>query len=191
MQPLRSLRAPRITARRRALCVTLCTTLCTPLFATLGALLGAATMPAWAAGAVEVRFVDPQRYADIGWRVLDRERNLERLRTHFQGLAARLPDGQRLAIEVLEVDLAGEEVPGDRLDPVRVLRGRADWPRMRLRWQLSGPGTAARSADEWLADLTYLDRLAPAGSASEALPYDLRMVDDWFQARIVLGQPPR
>jgi hypothetical protein len=48
-----------------------------------------------------------------------------------------------------------------------------------------------RSGDEWLADLTYLDRLAPASSASDALPYDLRMVDDWFQARIVLGQPPR
>jgi hypothetical protein len=183
MQPLRSWQAARFTARRSALWLALC--------ACLVALLGAATLPARAAGAVEVRFVDLQRYADIGWRTLDRERNLELLRAHFQGLAARLPDGQRLAIEVLDVDLAGEEVPGDRLDPVRVLRGRADWPRMRLRWQLSGPGAAVRSGDEWLADLTYLDRLAPAGSASEALPYDLRMVDDWFQARIVLGQPPR
>ena len=117
MQPLRSWRAARFTARRSALWLALC--------ACLVALLGAATLPARAAGAVEVRFVDLQRYADIGWRTLDRERNLELLRAHFQGLAARLPDGQRLAIEVLDVDLAGEEVPGDRLDPVRVLRGQA------------------------------------------------------------------
>jgi len=179
MQPLRSLRAPRGTALRTAQRVA------------LYAALGAAAPAAWAAGAVEVRFIDPGRYADLGWRALDQERNLERLRAHFEGLAARLPDGQRLAIEVLDVDLAGEEVPGRHIDPVRVLRGRADWPRMRLRWQLSIPAGASRSGEEWLSDMTYLERLPPVSAASEALPYDLRMVDDWFRARIVQGQPPR
>ena len=175
MQPLRSWRAPRRTAARAALC----------------AALVAAALSTWGAGAVEVRFVDADRYADIGWRALDRERNLERLRAHFEGLSARLPDGQRLAIEVLDVDLAGEEMPSHRLEPVRVLRGRADWPRMQLRWQLSGPAAASRSGEEWLSDMSYLVRQPPVSAVSEALPYDLRMVDDWFQARIVLGQPPR
>ncbi len=77
------------------------------------------------------------------------------------------------------------------IDPVRVLRGRADWPRMRLRWQLSIPAGASRLGEEWLSDMTYLERLPPVSAASEALPYDLRMVDDWFRARIVQGQPPR
>ena len=153
--------------------------------------LGAAACATWGAGAVELRFIEPGSYADIGWRSLDRERNLERLRTHLQGLATQLPAGQRLTIDVLDVDLAGEEVPGPGPDAVRVLRGRADWPRMHLRWELSGSGASARGADEWLSDPVYLDRLPPAFASSEALPYDLRMVDDWFRVRIVQGQPPR
>lgn len=153
--------------------------------------MGACAAAAWGAGTVEVRFIEPDSYADIGWRPLDRARNLERLRTHLQGLAAQLPDGQRLAIEVLDVDLAGEELPAADRDAVRTLRGRADWPRMRLRWQLSGAGTGVRGAEEWLSDPVYLDRMPPAFAASESLPYDLRMLDDWFRARIVQGQPPR
>lgn len=155
------------------------------------AVLGSSATFAAAAGTVELRFIEPDRYADIGWRTLDRSRNLERLRIHLQGLSTQLPDGQRLTIDVLDVDLAGEEVPGLEMDPVRVLRGRADWPRMHLRWQLVGPGAATRAADEWLSDPVYLDRLAPSFASSEALPYDLRMVDEWFRARILQGQPPR
>jgi hypothetical protein len=49
MQPLRSLRAPRGTALRTAQRVA------------LYAALGAAAPAAWAAGAVEVRFIDPGR----------------------------------------------------------------------------------------------------------------------------------
>ena len=155
------------------------------------ALAASVALPARAAGAVEVRLVDPQSYADIGWRLMDREQNLERLRQHFQGLATLLPEGQRLRIEVLDVDLAGEELPGPEPHTVRVLRGRADWPRMRLRWELSAPGLATRQAEEWLSDPAYLERMLPARAAGDALPYDLRMVDEWFRARFVPTEPRR
>ena len=155
------------------------------------ALMGAWIAGAWAAGSIEVRFIEPQRFVDIGLRASDREANLAQLRAHLEGLAPRLLDGQRLSIDVLEVDLAGEERPAHHGNPVRVLRGRADWPRMRLRWQLTGPGAPERGAEEWLADLAYLNRLPPNFGTHEALPYERRMLEEWFQERIVAGQPAR
>lgn len=157
----------------------------------VGVLMAAWMAGASASGSVEVRFVEPQRYADIGLRVSDRENNLAQLRAHLEAFATRLPDGQRLSVDVLDVDLAGEELPSRHGDSLRVLRGRADWPRMRLRWQLTGPGGVERGAEEWLADVVYLNRLPPGFGANEALPYERRMLEEWFQARIVAGQPTR
>lgn len=183
MHPLPLGPIPRTAARRGALRAALGAMLCAAVLAAAG--------PTGAAATVEVRLVEPESYADIGWRLADRAQNLERLRLHFEGLSASLPAGQRLRIDVLDVDLAGEELPGPELNTVRVLRGRADWPRMRLRWALTDAGGATRQAEEWLTDPAYLDRMLPARTASEALPYDLRMVDEWFRARFVRGEPPR
>lgn len=178
MHPREPLFAVRHAAARFVLCVA----------AFLAALLAA--LPALAAGTAEVRLVSPDTYADAGWHSFDRARNLQRLRAHLEALAARLPDGQRLSVEILDVDLAGEERPG-RMNGVRVLRGGADWPRMRLRWQLSGTGISPRGADEWLSDPSYLTRLPPPPASAEALPYETRMLDEWFQERILQGLSAR
>lgn len=152
--------------------------------------LMACTAAAGAAGTVEARLLGSERYADIGWTQADRIRHLETLMAHLQGLARQLPAGQRLAIDVLEVDLAGEEVP-DGGKTVRVLRGRADWPRMHLRWQLSSPGQVGRAGEEWIADPVYLDRLPPPFVATTPLPYELRLLEEWFASRILRGEPGR
>jgi len=143
-----------------------------------------------AAGPVDVKMVQPERFADVGWRLADRERNLELIRQHFESLGARLPAGQALAVEILDIDLAGEELPGPHpAERWRVLTGRADWPRMRLRYTLSVPGQPARSMEEWLADLAYLQRVPRAGD--HPLPYEARMIDEWFAQRILQGEPAR
>lgn len=144
--------------------------------------------PARGAAQVLVNFVEPQRYADIGRLAADRERALRALELHLRSLAARLPDGAQLRIEVLDVDLAGELYPTPRIEEQRVLRGRADWPRMHLRWALTAPGEAPRSGDDQLADMNYFGTVRSPDLDAE-LAYEKRMLDAWFAARFGSAQP--
>ena len=162
-----------------------------PVTALLLAAAGALSLSptAQATGTAEVRFVEPEHYTDIGRTAGDRQRHLGLIERHVQALARRLPDGQHLRLEVLDVDLAGEERWVGSYPDLRVLRGRADWPRMQVRYTLSAGGQTLRSGEERLQDMAYLDRAAdlPRG---EPLAYDLRLLDEWFAAR-VLGPAPR
>jgi hypothetical protein len=138
-----------------------------------------ATVPALASGSVELNFVKTDQYADIGRSVVERERHLAVLSDHLKRLGQRLPDGQVLTIEVLDVDLAGEAWPTRHLNDVRVLEGSIDWPRMHLRWTLQAGGRTLRSGDDRLSDAAYLMTSARLGM-NQALAHDLRMIDDWF-----------
>ena len=152
------------------------------VFALLSGLAGAfAAM----AGTVNVSFLDPARYADAGNSQWDEKANLEVLGRYFQALGQLLPADQVLKVEVLDIDLAGTVVPSRRDgSPLRVVRGRADFPRMHLRYTLESPGQPARTGDEWLADLNYA-RAFPRYRASEPLGYETRMLQAWFKARFV------
>lgn len=155
----------------------------------LAALLAAMalTLPAAAAGLVEIRFVKPENFADAG-RGIDRERNLDLLARHMKAFGAQLPQGQTLTIDVLDVDLAGELVPTHRLGEIRVLKGRADWPRMTLRWALATDGRTLKSGEDRLADMAYLMNSARLES-SQPMAYDTRMLDDWFRQRVLSAEP--
>lgn len=133
-------------------------------------------LQAQAAGRADVRFIEPERYADIGWSRSDREANLEELKRHFERLAAGLPDGQTLVVEVTDVDLAGETEPA-RSWGVRVLRGRTDIPKMTLRYTLRASAGPLKSGDAQLSDMDYFFGL-PRG---DGLAYEKRMLDRWFQ----------
>ena len=160
----------------------------TPALAGLAAaalLAALAPAPAVAAGRVEVSFVEPEQFADVGWGSIDRERNLQVLEQHFQGLARRLPDAQTLRVEVLDVDLAGEPRPG-AIHDWRILRGGADWPRITLRYVLDEGGRVLASGEERVSDMNYLFGRSP-GSEYGPLPYERRLIEHWFQQRL---QPP-
>jgi Protein of unknown function (DUF3016) len=132
-----------------------------------------------AGGTVQINFVEPENFADIRDRAYSREQNLkalEKIITH--AAQPYVADGQTLKIEVLDVDLAGEVRPGARAWDVRVLRGRADWPRITLRWSLAG--ATPRSGEAVLQDMAYLQRLPPS-MADTALVYERRMLDEWFR----------
>lgn len=150
---------------------------------TLALALLAASTTALAAGQVEVRFKPTDELADVG-RGIDRERNVQTLAEHFKSLAARLPDGQTLKIEVQDVNLAGELKPTRTGSDVRVLKGTADWPTIDLRWSLQAGDRTLKGADERLSDMSYLMH-SLRGMGDGPLPYEARMIDRWFKERVV------
>jgi hypothetical protein len=136
--------------------------------------LACATLPAWA-GQVEVTWVEPDLYADAGRSVVDRERTMGALGEHLKRWGRLLPDGQTLKLDVLDVDLAGEIEPYG-WHQVRILRGRADWPHLKLRYTLQAGDRTLKSGEAELADMHY--RLGDGGSE---LGFEKRMLDQWFR----------
>lgn len=141
--------------------------------------LALAALPALA-GTVEVKFSDTEHYADAGITKWDESNTLKILSTHLQQLGTRyLPEGQKLSIEVLDVDLAGEK-RWRRGTEIRIVRGRADWPRITLRYTLQdASGQTLRQAKETVSDMGYRDH-ADFGD-NDPLRYEKRMLDDWFR----------
>ncbi len=136
---------------------------------------------AHAAGNVQISFVKPENFADVRDRAHSREQNLKALEQVISSAAQPyVADGQTLKIEVLDVDLAGEVRPGARAWDVRVMRGRADWPRITLRWSVDGAGAVARSGEAVVQDMAYLQRLPPT-MTDTALVYERRMLGEWFK----------
>lgn len=136
------------------------------------------------AGTVTVSFTDPARFADAGSSPWDKEANLQALSAHLEELGKRyLPAGQSLTVEVLDVDLAGDTRPARiRGAEIRVLKGRADWPRIALRYTLSADGRVIRSGEETLSDMDYLDRVR-TGYPQGALYHEKRLLEQWMRSR--------
>jgi hypothetical protein len=137
--------------------------------------LGCALVPAQAAGVVVVNWISPAEYADIGRGAMDRERVLQNLGEQLRQLGRRLPDGQTLTLDVTDLDLAGELEPRGP-NELRVLRGRADWPRMSLRFTLQAGDTPLRSGQVQLSDMSYLPDFRQRN-----VGYEVRMVERWFR----------
>lgn len=145
-----------------------------------------ATLPAGAADA-DVRFVAPERYRDAGDSARERERTTAALTAAFKAVAATLPAGQTLRIEVKDVDLAGTPQLTPRGE-LRVLRGGADWPRLDFAWTLESGGRVLRQGEESLADLDYQQTPLPRYGGA-ALPYEQRLIERWAAQRFAAPLP--
>ncbi len=154
--------------------------------------LFAALVSLSASAAVTVSFVQPDRYTDAG----DWDRNplatMLELRQHLQQLGARyLPPAYALDIAILDVKLAGAARSVRGVNPeVRVLTGDADWPRIELAYTLRSGATVVRSGRETLVDHAYLRRIDFAYASTTPLPYEKRMLDEWFDARFGFLRSP-
>jgi hypothetical protein len=146
----------------------------------LGCLLAAGS----AAAGANVKFVEPEHFSDVPFASWERDDVLKDLRGHFDRLAARLPAGQELNVEVTDVDLAGRTWP-TRFQgrDIRVMNGGADWPHMSLRYTITQNGQVIKSGVEELNDMAYQQRATRYGS-DDALRYEKRMLDQWFKERI-------
>ncbi|WP_377703096.1 DUF3016 domain-containing protein [Pseudoduganella sp. UC29_71] len=146
------------------------------------AVLGLAALASGSAfaGGATVTYIDSDKFADLPFSRIDRERVLEDLTSHFVELGKLLPPGQELKVEVTDLDLAGRIDYGRRSgNDIRIMRGMADWPRMELRYRLEEGGKVLRSGEAKLSDMNYLDN-ARVVTANEPLRYEKQMLDDWF-----------
>ncbi len=133
--------------------------------------------PAQAAGTVEVSYVKPEQFTDIGWGSFERQRSLRLMTQVFQGLGRQLADGQTLKVEVVDIDLAGEIWPRGMHD-IRILRGRADWPRVQLRYRLQAAGRDLKSGEQQITDMAYM-LTSSLSTRDGSLPYEKRMLERW------------
>jgi hypothetical protein len=139
-----------------------------------------ASAGAQAAGRVEVSWVKPELFSDIGQIRWQREATLQALGDHLQRLGQRLPDGQTLQIEVTDVDLAGE-LDRSSWHETRVLRGGADVPRIALRYTLLADGRTVKAGEASLSELNYLGAPLLPPSRQEELFYEKQLLERWFR----------
>lgn len=153
----------------------------------LAALALLASSSAWAG--VQVSFEKPDDFSDLPFSTREREQVLAGLAEHFQWLGKGLRPGQDLKIEITDVDLAGREDLARRgAFDVRVMTGRTDWPRLRLRYELAQNGKVIASGNAALSDMSYLQRINRY-SSNDSLRYEKQMIDDWFKD--TFGVKPR
>ena len=144
---------------------------------------------AHAAATVEVRYVEPDNFADIGHSSWDRERTMSALTDHLQKLGRALPDGQTLRLDVTDIDLAGDIRPWGWHE-TRVLRGQADWPQIKLRYTLTEGERTLRSGEARLSDLAYMQTLIGRDRPGDTLAVEKRMVRRWFAETFTPPVPP-
>lgn len=141
------------------------------------------------AGPVSVHWADPARFSELRHSLNRREAArgdwVAQLARYIRARAeAQLPPGQRLDVEILDVERAGEYefAYGDATD-VRVLRDIYP-PRMRLLVRRTDAGGRVVEAGERrLADLAYLAMPQPM-SDSDPLRYEKRMIDRWLRSEL-------
>lgn len=142
-------------------------------------------------GAVSVRFVHPEAFTDATYYHRERTRSevTRDIAALFGELGRRyLPAGERLEIEVRDIDLAGRYEPWQIQSPdIRYLRD-LDWPRVKLHYRLTRADGTIEERDEDLADLNYLQRTGIA-SSGDRLRYEKLMLDDWFRTRFARPTP--
>ena len=137
---------------------------------------------------VTVTFTLPDNYTDMPFDSYDKDRVMKDLQQHFGKLAATLPAGQELKVDVLDIDLAGRIEPRARTaHDLRILRGTTDWPAITLRYTLELQGKVLKTGEDRLTDMAYLMGFNHYNSG-ESLRYEKRMLDQWFKKTLVAAK---
>lgn len=144
---------------------------------------------------VEIVFVNPERYSDASQSRYvgaehERDAALAELREHLQVLGAKyLKNGDRLRIEILDVDLAGTfELFRSAQRDVRVMR-EAGVPKIDVRHTLSR-GAMQSSGQERVTDPAFLNNATRCRDAG-SLCYEKLMLEDWFMRSFAADAAPR
>ena len=142
---------------------------------------------------VEVAFGELGKFSDLRVSILSTERDraglAEELRRHLErSAAARLPQDKRLAVTILDVDMAGEYPPvtGSLSRDLRVVSD-AYPPRITLEFRLlAADGSVEREGRRELRDAGFLWQAAPLNE-SDLLRFEKRLLDRWLGTE--LGRP--
>ncbi|SFU93497.1 DUF3016 domain-containing protein [Pseudoduganella namucuonensis] len=140
----------------------------------------------YACAGATVTYVNPDKMTDVP-RFNSELESMEALfREHVDKLAAKLPAGQELKVEFLDIDLAGDVFPRVPVQDVRIMRGRADWPRIHLRYSVEQDGKVLRSGERRLADAAYL--MGYNHYNNELYGHEKQMLDDWFRKDVLAAR---
>ena len=130
-----------------------------------------------------VTFVDIGKMTDVPHDYQKREDMQFLLREHLNLLSEKLPAGQVLKVDFLDIDLAGEEFPRVAVRDIRVLKGQADWPRMHLRYSIEQDGKLVASGESKIADPGYL--MGSNRYDRDLYGHEKQMLDDWFRKEVL------
>ncbi|MDN3653708.1 DUF3016 domain-containing protein [Thalassotalea ponticola] len=138
------------------------------------------------AGEAKVNWIEPNTYTDIRPGDEPRKRFEKRvfseLETYIGELAATLPDGQTLQMDVTNLDLAGDVryMVGPNNATVRVIED-LYFPKMRFRYQLTdASGEVLKQGEEKLKDMGFFN--SPKRSMRhENFSYEKAMIGEWFE----------
>lgn len=153
--------------------------------------LSLATTPARAQ--VAVTFVAPERYTDAQNRSgsgLTLRVTLGEIRRLLETLGAGLlRPGESLAVEVLDIDLAGLDTPSANMPYGLRVVSDVTPPRLRIRYALKERGRLVASADETLTALDFLGRHG-RGASGTSFHYERELIRDWMLSQIARRRPP-
>jgi len=135
------------------------------------------------AASSEVTWTDYKSYRDIhegnGGRKQFRERIFKDFEKHFAKLAATLPEGQTLQIDVTDVDLAGDTHVGG-IERMRIIKHMYS-PRMNFSYKLvDADGKVIQTDDVVVKDMNFMSGTS-LKYRNKSLGYEKKMLDDWFE----------
>lgn len=149
----------------------------------LGLVVALLASAAGASAAATVTYINPDKMTDVPRFSSDRESMEMIFRDHLNQLASQLPAGQELKVEFIDIDLAGDVFPRVPVRDIRVMKGRADWPRMHLRYSVEQDGKVLRSGDRELADANYL--MGSRSYNQDLYGHEKQMLDEWFRKEVI------
>lgn len=144
--------------------------------AVAGALILLAAAPAAAA---KVTYLNPEKMTDIPEFGAERDSMEHLLTEHIEHLAKKLPAGQVLKLEFLDIDLAGDVFPRVPIRDVRVRRGLGDWPRLHFRYSVEQDGQVIKQGERDLVNRNYMQNYT--GFRNDSFGHEKQMLDEWFR----------
>ncbi|MDP7592145.1 MAG: DUF3016 domain-containing protein [Litorilituus sp.] len=134
------------------------------------------------AASSEVTWTNPDKYRDIRsgneTRKHFRERTFKNFEKHFTKLAKRLPEQQKIKIDVTDVDLAGDILAGG-IERLRVIKEIYS-PRLMFSYQLiDASGNLVKEEKVKLKDMSFMMH-SNLKYRNDSLGYEKKMLDDWF-----------
>lgn len=136
-----------------------------------------------AAAEANVSYLKPTEMTDVPRHYKDLETMEFTFTEHLKQLSEKLPAGQVLKVEFLDIDLAGDVFPRVAVRDIRVTKGQADWPRIHLRYSIEQDGKIISSGEKKLADPNY--QMGINTYQQELYAYEKQMLDTWFRKEIL------
>jgi len=143
---------------------------------------------------VAVSWTDPAEFTELRfsgnrWEA-QRGNWVVELAQHLRkSLEKQLPEGERMDVEITDIDRAGRYEPmlGPHMDSVRIMRN-IDSPSLLLNFRrYAADGQLLDEGERKLRDMMYLNNVNIL-SNTDPLRYEKRMIDDWVRREFRLGQ---